>query len=249
MMWSPLNARHNFMTIHNGLELHKFSAELLQLPKQLARRQLNIADTEVMVLIVGTVCARKGQMDLVEALGRLADEQVEKLHCFIVGDREGEYSKQLHQAHEALSASKRAKIEIIPETQEATLYYAAADIYVGSSRRESFPRVILEAMAAELTIITTPVNGVVEQVRESNALFYQPGDIDVLVAHLNLLLGQPELRRKMATINKYMLERLISYDEMIDAYGDVFRGAWLSGTSRGGTLRGGAARVSVSPLA
>ena len=41
---------------------------------------------------------------------------------------------------------------------------------------ESFPRVVLEAMAYELPIVTTPVYGIAEQVREGvNAMFYSPG--------------------------------------------------------------------------
>ena len=227
--WSDLNARHNFFTIQNGLDLKEFAREMGRQRRASARKQLKVGDNELMILIMATICDRKGQMDLVEAVGRLADEQVEKIRCFIVGDRASAYSEQLHQARRDLGLKRSARIHILPETSDRFLYYAGADIYVGSSRLESFPRVILEAMAAELSIITTPVCGVVEQVNETNALFYQPGDTKTLAANITLLLQNPALRQAMVDNHKYMLETLISYEEMIEAYGEAFREAWLSG--------------------
>ena len=54
---------------------------------------------------------------------------------------------------------------ILPETAEPGRFYQAADVFVCTSRVESFPRVTLEAMAHGLPIVTTPVFGIREQVR------------------------------------------------------------------------------------
>ncbi len=77
---------------------------------------------------------------------------------------------------------------VVPETGETSAYWQAADVFCCTSRVESYPLVILEAMAAGLPIITTPVFGIAEQVRPRvNALIYQPGDIPGLARHLSLL--------------------------------------------------------------
>ena len=68
-----------------------------------------------------------------------------------------------------------------------------------TSRIESYPLVIMEAMAAGLPIITTPVFGIAEQVQPSvNALIYQPGDVAALARHLASLAEDEALRRSMA---------------------------------------------------
>jgi GT2 family glycosyltransferase/glycosyltransferase involved in cell wall biosynthesis/predicted nucleic acid-binding Zn-ribbon protein len=230
---NALNTHHNFITVHNGADQARFAAALSNWPVDAARQELKIAADEVAILLLGTVCERKGQLDLIEAVGRLNEDVVGKLRCFIVGDRPSAYSELLRSELQALPAAKQARVEIVPETSDTALYYAAADLFVCASRLESYPRVILEAMAAGLPIITTPVFGIVEQVRENiNALFYQPGDSQALADRLEKLTLDPHLRRKLAANSKHVLETLTDYEAMVEAYGKVFREAWLSGRSR-----------------
>jgi glycosyltransferase involved in cell wall biosynthesis len=132
-----------------------------------------------------------------------------------------------------LPADLQARIEVIAETAEVAPYYAAADLFVCTSRVESYPRVILEAMAAGLPIITTPVHGITEQVREEiNALFYQPGDAAQLAAQVARVVTAPDLRQRLADNSRSVLATLKDFDGMSAAYAEVFREAWLSGRSR-----------------
>src|SRR5262249_45615020 len=162
---------------------------------------------------LGTVCERKGQLDLVEAVGRLENEWMAQVQCFIVGDRPGTYSKRLHAARQALCATRRSRVNIVSETAEAALYYSAADLYVCSSRVGSFPRVILDAMACRLPIITTPVFGIVEQVRPNiNGLFYQPGDVGALASAIRRLIKDRDFRRRLTDKSIAALETINDYD-------------------------------------
>ncbi|HEV2863872.1 MAG TPA: glycosyltransferase [Pyrinomonadaceae bacterium] len=228
-----LNTSHNFITIHNGPDRERLRAALSGVSREEARRTLKLSPDEIMLLLLGTVCERKGQLDLVEALPHLNEATARRLRCFIVGDREGDYSERLRSAREGLPTSNRAALEIIPESPDVHLYYAAADIFLCTSRVESYPRVILEAMFAGLPIITTPVFGIPEQVQENvNALFYQPGDVRALAAAMERLTADDELRARFAKASPLVLDCLTDYDAMASAYGKVFREAWLSGRSR-----------------
>jgi glycosyltransferase involved in cell wall biosynthesis/GT2 family glycosyltransferase len=230
---AALNSHNNFVTVHNGLDRERFMNILGKWPRELARTHLGLEKNELMILTVGTVCDRKGQIDLVEAMGQLNVAADRKIRCIIVGDRPGAYSDRLKAAHMALSPSKRSTIEIIPETSDVALYYSAADVFACTSRIESFPRVILEAMAAGLPIVTTPVYGIVEQVQENiNALFYQPGDTAALAERLENLVIHPELRRSFGESSRHVLDTLNDYEMMVSAYAKVFREAWLSGRTR-----------------
>ena len=58
---APLDTRHNFTVIHDGLDRGRFGAAVSGVDRAAARRKLGVADDDVMLLLVGTVCERKGQ--------------------------------------------------------------------------------------------------------------------------------------------------------------------------------------------
>ena len=222
----PLNSHHNFRVIHNGLDLSKL-ANLDN--SELARKSLGVAAEDVVILLLGTVCERKGQQDLVKALSLLPEKWHNKIRCFIVGDRPSIYSNKLADMVAELPKELRQRVTVVPETGEAGKYYKAADIFVCTSRVESFPRVILEAMACDLPIITTPVFGIKEQVRQGiNGLFYTPDRPDELVAALISLLENKSVRQELAENAKYVLDSLNTFEEMTQAYADIFCEAYFS---------------------
>jgi glycosyltransferase involved in cell wall biosynthesis len=227
-VWQPLESRGNFTVIHNGLNLERLRNEADRFPRAQARSSLGIDDGDVALLLTGTVCERKGQQDLVRALALLPREIVARLRCFIVGDRAGSYSTELHKLARSLDDALRDRVHIVPETHDIVRYYQAADVFVGTSRVESFPRVILEAMAFGLPIVSTRVFGVVEQVRDGvNALLYEPGDAKMLAAHLAQAVGDDELRMRLGANSPHVLDTLNTFEEMAAAYGGIFREAEL----------------------
>lgn len=223
--WEPLDRRGTFLTIPNGLNLSRIREQTMTRDRTTARARLQLADNEIAVVLVGTVCERKGQLDLMRSLQSLSGDVISRLRVFFVGDRASDYSTQLH-AELASMAPTTARVTIVPETDEPYLYYQAADVAVCCSRIESYPRVILEAMAHELPIVTTPVFGIAEQVKEGvNALFYQPGDVALLAAHLSRLARNPELRREFGRSSARVLASLPDFNAMLDGYDRVFREA------------------------
>jgi GT2 family glycosyltransferase/glycosyltransferase involved in cell wall biosynthesis/SAM-dependent methyltransferase len=233
--FKELCSRHNFTNIHDGLDRSSFEARLRTAPREAARDKLGVQPDEVVILTAGVVCERKGQLDVVGALSRLSTDTVRHIRWFVVGERPGPDSIALRASVEAMGGYSSTRVIIVPETPAIIEYYAAADIYCCTSRWESFPRVILEAMAAGLPIITTPVNGIVEQVRRGrNGLFYEPGDVAGLADNVSLLVNDQELRQRLGRASPVVLSSIISYESMLEAYAEVFREAWLSGCPRAG---------------
>jgi glycosyltransferase involved in cell wall biosynthesis len=184
----------------------------------------------VVLLLLGTICERKGQIDLVRALRHLDEGAARRTRCFVVGDRPSPYSEQLHAEVEGLPDALRQRIAIVSETGNTALYHSAADVFVCTSRVESFPRVVLEAMAYDLPVVTTPVFGIAEQVREGvNAMFYTPGDVVSLGGRIQEIVVNDDVRCRLAARARPMLDRLRSFDEMVSSYAELFREAYLSG--------------------
>ncbi|MCS6318443.1 MAG: glycosyltransferase [Nitrospira sp.] len=228
--YAALNTRHNFTVIRNGLNQARIEQARMEWTKEEARASVGTEAGEIVLLLLGTVCARKGQQDLVNALATMPPELQVKIRCYIVGDRPGDYSLELHNLVKQLPASLRNRIHIVQETRQTAQYYRAADVFVCTSKLESYPRVVLEAMAYGLPIVTTPVFGIREQVREGvNALFYEPGDSRALSAQLQSLIQDEPLRSRMAAKSASVLALGTDFEEMVEAYGEIFAEAWLTG--------------------
>jgi O-antigen biosynthesis protein len=229
---ASLESRHNFVVIHDSLDTREFNKKNQGWQRGTARESLNLKTHEVAVLLLGTVCARKGQHDFPRALAKLPAQLRESLRCFIVGDRPGTYSTVLRRLVSELPADLRDRITIVGETPDTAQYYFAADLFVCTSRLETYARVILEAMAYGLPIVTTPVplfGGIREQsLPEFNALFYEPGNIAELAEKLEKLISDDMLRKRFAANSQHVLNSLTDFDEMVESYAEVFREAYFS---------------------
>lgn len=77
-----------------------------------------------------------------------------------------------------------------------------ADVFVLPSHSEGMPNALLEAMAAGLPVITTPVSSIPEIVTEfENGLFVQPGDIVSLTNAMEKMIVSSQLREDMSKNN------------------------------------------------
>jgi glycosyltransferase involved in cell wall biosynthesis len=76
---------------------------------------------------------------------------------------------------------------------------ASLDVLVLPSDYEEMGSVLTEAMAAGLPVVASDVGGIPEVVRHGETgLLVPPGDVDALAAALDLLVGDPALRGRLA---------------------------------------------------
>lgn len=85
------------------------------------------------------------------------------------------------------------------ETKDVYDFYALSDIFVCASFEESFPRVLLEAMAFELKIISTDVFGIPEIINDGGeGYLVQPGDAKALANAIHKCIIEPEISDRLA---------------------------------------------------
>jgi GT2 family glycosyltransferase/glycosyltransferase involved in cell wall biosynthesis len=232
-LFGDLNSRHNFAVIHNGLRREPIDHFIRGHSPQDAKAQIGCPLGKMVVSIIGTVCERKGQHEFVQAALEVLRRGQRDVVFYIVGCRPTAYFERLKD----LVAPYANHIRLIPETEHIHPYFRASDVLVCCSTNESFPRVILEAMAFGLPLITTLVYGIAEQVtHERSALTYTPGDVDQLRAHLERLLTNPSERERLGAGARATLDTLTSYEEMVEAYEQFLLEAYLTAGEPAQTL-------------
>lgn len=225
-VWDSFDTGHSFNVIHNGINLDRFPLRTDAAERRRCRGALGLTLDSITILSVGTLCDRKNQMDLVDACIALPDAIASRIQLLLVGDDRGRYADALKKRCHSLPTHVKGRIRIVPATESIATFYAAADLFILSSKVESFPRVVLEAMAFGLPIITTPVFGVLEQVVEGeNALFYPPGDSDALAKQIGCLVDDDALRLRMAENSRRRISQMTTFDEMVAAYARMSREA------------------------
>ncbi len=204
-LYERLNAAGNFSVLYNSLSRAEIEAVRTRPSKLDARRRLGLREDCPVIVSVGTICARKDQETLVRALKILRQDGWD-MCALLVGARVGDpYTRYLEQLVETLELE--SVVRLVPETEDVHTYYAAADIFAFSSMVESYPFVMLEAMAHGLPIVTTSPCGVREQVRLGvNALCFDFGDSEEMARQLGRLLSDKKGRVKMGQNSFRMLE-------------------------------------------
>ena len=150
----------------------------------------------VKLLYVGRLSKAKGIFYLLEAL-RILIEKEHAISLTLVGKdcTSGELDSMIRE----LNLEDHVKLAgYIPNGKKLFYVFRRSDIFVLPSLSEGFPRVIYEAMANSLPVITTSVGGIPFELRnESDALLIQPSSAKEIVNAVEQMLSTPDLRRKL----------------------------------------------------
>jgi glycosyltransferase involved in cell wall biosynthesis len=175
------------------------------------RRRLGIAPDRFVVGWFGRMTAVKRTTDLLDTLSALHERGVDALLLF-VGD--GVDRARLEERAHKLGLAR--SVLFLGYQEDVARLYAACDVVVLSSANEGTPVVLIEALAAGRPVVATAVGGVSDVVAsEIDGFLVGDGDTDALAERLELLAGDPELRRVMGeagrrrALARYAVERLV----------------------------------------
>lgn len=149
------------------------------------------ARAPVEVLFVGWRIAAKGVRELLEAARELPGARFT-----LIGPEEPAFSASIQPLVNALGA----RVRLLPAQPRAEIERAMreADVFVLPTWREGFPNVVLEAMAAGLPVVATPVGAIPELLEaEQDGLLVAVRDARALREALARLIADPELRQRL----------------------------------------------------
>jgi glycosyltransferase involved in cell wall biosynthesis len=144
------------------------------------------------ILDVGRLVAEKGAPVLLDAVSRLVARGV-PVELRLVGG--GDLEPLLRERIAAHGLTDCATLVGAVGQDEILRQYHWADVFCLPSFQEGLPVVLMEAMATGIPVVTTPINGIPELVRDGrNGRLVPPGRADLLADALAGLAGDPALR-------------------------------------------------------
>jgi glycosyltransferase involved in cell wall biosynthesis len=204
------------LRLYHGLDLSTFDGP----PRRAEDAQ------RPLLLSVAQLWERKGLEDLVRACGHLRDRGSE-FRCEIVG--EGPLRPRL----EALIAELRLG-ELVTLTgplphPEVVARLAAARAFVlpcvvaPDGDRDGIPNVILEAMASGLPVVSTPVSGIPEVVRDGETGYLVPEhDPEAVASACERLLTDADLASRLGEAGRVFVRREFDLHRNVDRLIDRF---------------------------
>jgi len=172
--------------VHNFIDLERFPADL-DGQREPLRQRLGVDEGTPLLIAVGDIMPRKGQIHLLEALSVLRRDLPDARLLLVGPSNHDVYYEQTRRRAEELRLEE-AVVWLGPRGDVPQLL-AAADLYVLASIEESFPLSILEAMAAGLPVVATDVGGVAECVAHGeNGLLVPPRQPEALAEAVHAVL-------------------------------------------------------------
>lgn len=168
--------------VKNSVDLDKF--------EHIQDRSL---ETPVRLLFLGRLGERKGVYELLDALGSLPKNS---FRCILAGDGD------IKEVKEIVSQRGWKNSVDVPgwvDAQNKMHLLEQSDIYLLPSHHEGLPISILEALAAGLPVISTPVGGIPEAIADGhNGYLVAPGDSQALAKAIKKLASDAQLWRQMS---------------------------------------------------
>jgi glycosyltransferase involved in cell wall biosynthesis len=202
---------HGARVIYNGIDPRPFMAVANPSPPRDGMR----------LVCVGNLVPHKGVHTAIEALGLLRRQnKLNDLHLTLVGGGHPDYETHLRElVHRRHLSAHVAFYGRVPRKQVADIL-AAHDVFLFTSvYEEPIARSVMEAMAAGLVVIGTPVGGQQEMLEHGvNALVYAPDDAEALAARIMQLEDDRALSDRLSAagrqtvLDRFTLQRMV--DEM-----------------------------------
>jgi glycosyltransferase involved in cell wall biosynthesis len=181
--------KNNIEVIPNGVDIGLFSKnfspeEKMEVEKKLLKKNGDI------FLVTSSRLARKNAVDdIITALKSLS----ENISLIVIG--KGEEGRNLQKQAEKLSVAGRVKFLGFVDQKEIPRIFSVCDIFIRPSRSEGFGNSFIEAMAARLPVIATPVGGIVDFVDDKQTgIFCAPDNPQSIILSVRMLLENPKLK-------------------------------------------------------
>lgn len=204
--------------IGNGIDVRLFDSELAAIGREEARRELGIADDDVVLSMVARLEPPKDHDMLLSALPEVV-KRVPRLQVVLAGH--GLRTDEVRARVAELDLESR--VHVLGHRDDVATIMRASDAHTLVSQYEGFGRCLVEAMVAEIPVVGTDVPGIRDVIDPGRTgLLVEHGDVDGLARALTAVLAGNGLRDSL--IEEGRRDAVERFDERRAArrVGDVY---------------------------
>jgi len=207
--WRPLVKSAQIQVIHNGIPYESFLEA-----KPTLKKDLSLPEDSILIGMIGRINPGKGQRFFLQLAEKLSGSHPDA-HFVLVGDPFPGYEPILEEVMKEIRDKRlENRVSYLGFREDIPNVMASLDIFVlPSVLPDSFPTVILEAMASGKPVVATRSGGASEMVLEEDTGFLIPiEDVDAGVIVLDKLIPDSSLRDQLGkrgrtrVLNTYSLE-------------------------------------------
>lgn len=171
--------KDRIFVIPSGIDLSK----IVEIPKKVAREQLNLPQNKLIFGILGRIDPKKGQKLVVEAWNELSDAVL-----LIKGDFDTTEHKAYLQNINDLVEQKELKNRVLflPFSSDTDIFFSAIDALIVPSENETVGMVTLEALAYKKPVIGSNAGGTSEILSNPRlGILFEPNTKEDVILKIN----------------------------------------------------------------
>ncbi|OHA39436.1 MAG: hypothetical protein A3G52_01055 [Candidatus Taylorbacteria bacterium RIFCSPLOWO2_12_FULL_43_20] len=185
-------ARCPVWTIPNGVDTSKFKAQISKLKSDEIRKNFGIRQNDISLVTSSRLVAKNGVEDIIDAM-KFLDENIKLM---IAGS--GELENELKEKTAKLGLSGRVFFAGYVDHDDLPAYLNASDIFIRPSLSEGMGNSFIEAMAAGVPVIATPVGGIPDFLHDGETgIFCEVKNPRSVAEKVNMIITDPELRARL----------------------------------------------------
>lgn len=195
-----MGAKAPITLIPNGVDFNLFSQSIGDEKRKTIRDSLGVSDTETLLVTASRLVAKNAVADIIYALEYLPSEY----KLLVLGS--GVEEQTLRKLATSLGKEKQVIWNGFTEHEKLPAFLQSSDIFIRPSLSEGMGNSFIEAMAAGIPVIATPVGGIVDFLKnEETGLFCEVKDPKSIAKQVEILVKNPDLKGKLVTNAKEMV--------------------------------------------
>jgi len=228
---NKISKNKKIFLIPNGVDIDKFKID-----PPAGGEKLKINGKTI--ITVSRLVKKNGVGDLIEAFRLLVTSYqlpVTSYQLIIIGDGPLREDLELRITNYELRGCIKIIGKVLPD--EIPKYLARADVFVRPSLSEGLGTAFLEAMAAGLPVIGTPVGGILDFLRDpsthsfdatqdksgqATGLFCKVGDPEDIAKKINIVLSDGNLRSRLITNGRKLVEEKYNWDKIAEEFRNLY---------------------------
>jgi glycosyltransferase involved in cell wall biosynthesis len=182
------------------------------------RTELNLRHLPV-IGYIGRLAAEKGLDVLFSSIPGIV-QRCPEVQVILAGD--GPIRNQLTQSAQKLGIGSH--VRFLGVRSDMADLYRAIDVLVLPSRDEGLPMTVLEALAAGKAVVASSVGQIPQVIRHGETgLLVQAGSREQLADAILELLGSPQLRKKLGSQGRQLIDSEFTAEAMARKYIELYR--------------------------